>query len=264
MAAKQSLFSTMIRALLRRPNEADAIVRVGAVAERQLRALEDQAETEQRAAAALALEAEAAESNAARLRQRIETLRSERQHMADEIEQAQQASASAFAAAVAAGDSAAEAAAMELPQAMRDAPTRLARMDAMLTALEAESGRADRTAAEKRSQVDLSRKETMKRRCAEAAIQFDEAANALLLAAARVYAAYETAGLIQPPQVQRLGVPYFSRERSVYAELTGAHEKPDHPPPVIDAVTVRAFVRAVKAEDDQPRQAGTEIPARTV
>lgn len=260
---KPSVFSTVIRALMRRPNEADAIARVGVVAERELRHLEDQAEADQRAAAAFAAEAKTAETNAARLQQRIEELRADRQRMAEHFDAAQQQSAAAFALAVAAGDTAAEAAALELPADVRDAPALIARMDSMLSALEAEAQRAAQLVTDKRGQADKARRVAMARRCEEAAIQYDEAANALLLAAARVYAANEAAGLIQPPQVQRLEVPFFSRERSVYAELTGNHEHAGHPPPVINSVTVREIVRAVQRQDQAQHETDSDTSAAT-
>lgn len=261
MATKPNFFSTLIQLLMRRPSEAAAAVRVGQVAAQDLANLEGLSESERLAAAALAEEATIAEEKAARLRGRIETLRAERQLMAESYEAAKQAAAAAFAGAVAAGDKAAEAAAMEASAEVRDGPGLIARADSMLSALDVEVERADRLAVGKRRQVEEAQRVAMSRRCEEASIQFDEAANALLLAAARVYAAHDAAGLMQPPQVQRLLVPHFSAARSVYSEVTGDCATAGHPPPVINAMTVRKFVRTVDGRESAPMASDSVAPA---
>lgn len=261
MASKPNLFVTMIRALQRRPNEAAAASRVGLIAESQMRQLEDRAQADQKAAAALAIEADAAEANALRLQRRIAAMKLERQQHAEQLEGSRQQSAAAFARAVAAGDSRAEAEALQVSADVAAAPDLIARMDAMLVALQHEADRAAELAAGKRRQSDEAKRASFARRCEEAEIQFDEAANAVLLAAARLYAANESAGRMQPAQVQQINLAYFSRERSVYAEMTGEHEFAGHPPPVISGATVRNFVRAVRSHEEPEQDVGASTGA---
>lgn len=258
--AKIQFLSTLLRAIQGRPSEAQAMARVDAIAEKDLHQVETSVDALTQTAEKLELQAEQARNRAARLADRARELELERQQLADRLQLAQESSAKAYAAAVADGDTAAEAEALATPDDIAMLPLRIDQLGRQLDALQLEAARAGDLAALTTNEADAARKAVLDRRREEAHIQFDEAANALLLAAARVYSAYSAANRTLPGQMQNLRVDYFSRERSVYAEVTGKREFPGHPPPVITAGSVRDVVRATEAREQAATAAMATAP----
>lgn len=262
-STKQSFFQSIVRAVQRRPAEADALRRVGQVAERHLREIEGKAADADKLAEGHVQAANDAGTRAARVEERSQSLRKQRDDLAGTLQSEQKRLSDEYARAVADGNDVEEQKLLSAAPARGGMEAGIAQLDAMLAGLDAEASRWRQVESDHNTKAEAAREQAANFRCEQSAVEYDEALNALLLASCRLFLVYEQSQRMLPVEVQRLRAGYFSGERAVIGELTGRAEPAGHPPPVLGMETVRLVVRAMAARQQAADQAAESQPEAT-